>query len=139
MQVYKYCQCKNGTQKINADHNDDTTKPDDRYTYIVDCNRKRVYPASSYVETGSTPTTTFDDANDNDRTNIWTIFNTNSATSGSQQPTFICMFVLIYFYYLFFWSYDVYKEKFFNLFFFFLKKMIFIYFLCSTTCIYLFT
>lgn len=92
MQTYKYCQCKNGTQRINAapNHNDDTN--DDRYTYIVDCNRKQVYQANS----GKDKDNSGEDAHpppendDGDKTAIWTIFGSSAANPSRQS--YVCMF-----------------------------------------------
>jgi chitinase len=46
LQVYKFCQCKNGTHLINSNSNPNPKKSD-ADSYIVDCNIKKVYHASN--------------------------------------------------------------------------------------------
>ncbi len=104
-QVYKYCQCKSGTHKINSAQRDDEDKSsaaDDMYSYIVDCTRKRVYPTSTYVSGGgdgdSRPPVSPADpgvgggsGNNDDKSGpIWTIFG-SSAAQSQFAPAYVCM------------------------------------------------
>ena len=52
--MYKFCQCKNGTHKINANTNkkvdvnsDKVDLESDKNSFIVNCNSKKVYLASN--------------------------------------------------------------------------------------------
>lgn len=105
MQVYKFCQCKNGTHKINTNHD-----LNDKYSFTVDCNTKTVTsPLGSLPKetddsvkpyTKVTPKVT-DNVDDKiDKNTIWSIFGINSSAAPSyttSSSNYICMLILIVF------------------------------------------
>ncbi|CAF0791621.1 unnamed protein product [Brachionus calyciflorus] len=83
LQVYKFCQCKNGTHKIESG---------DKFSFTVDCNFKRVFSKNDEIKEKATKipdTSTITKQNDNDtekkKNSIWSIFGINSAST--QVPT----------------------------------------------------
>ncbi|RNA08689.1 acidic mammalian chitinase-like [Brachionus plicatilis] len=82
LQVYKFCECKNGTHKISTDG--------DKFSYTVDCNIKQVFQDGE----GKTVTKSPDGPNatpkitgtgSENKNNIWAIFNINSASTVSDN------------------------------------------------------
>lgn len=98
LQIYKYCQCKNGTHKIGSSLNNDD-KSDERHSYVVDCNRKEVHPYSTFIENqeklpkepkNEKPT------HEDDMNSIWKIFDPNSANSIKYNQAYVCMFTIMF-------------------------------------------
>lgn len=99
MHVYKFCQCKNGTHKINP-NNDQSGKS----AFTVDCNIKKVYTQSDEIKdvenkvvTVTKISTKINTENEMKKNTIWSIFGINSATSISngQLMPIMCMFVTL--------------------------------------------
>lgn len=95
LQVYKFCECKNGTHKIKTDG--------DKFSYKVDCNIKQVFPDGEENvvtkvpnELGTTPKII--EKGEEKKNSIWSIFGINSANSMENNvllPNFLCMFAYI--------------------------------------------
>jgi len=103
LQIYKFCQCKNGTHKIISNSNENSFK--------VDCNMKKVYPLAS---TGGSDTKTEEgghkkkspqpkktDKPNVDKTeetkSIWSIFGINTSSASNVQinnSLIMCMFLI---------------------------------------------
>lgn len=95
LQVYKFCECKNGIHKISPDGN--------KFSYKVDCNIKQVFPDTeqrSDIET-STSTSKIPKITENveeNKNTIWSIFGINSASpvaNNAVMPNLVCMFVYL--------------------------------------------
>jgi hypothetical protein len=119
LQIYKFCQCKNGTHKINQNNNPLAE------SYTVDCNFKRIYSSANQPTDHSsdyndiyehiTKKTKIKDENqnkidtkqdsDNKYNSIWSIFGFNAAGGSIYNSiyqnlptnfTLICIFYIIF-------------------------------------------
>lgn len=105
MQVYKFCQCKNGTHKISSSNNDAS----DKYSFTIDCNIKKVYPNSAMLKENDdsrvkTVTKIInkqkEHEKDDKKNTIWSIFDMNSSAITSPKSSSIltiCMFAILVF------------------------------------------
>ena len=120
LQIYKFCQCKNGTHKINSKTNA-TSDDEDSYSFTVNCNTKKVSQANGNMDKDEPALTVrldeekkeidkhLGDKKENDNTktsnndSIWSIFGiNNSQPSGPKASTCIILFELVlFFFYLF--------------------------------------
>ena len=108
MEIYKFCQCKNGTHKVFTSPDDEKS---DKYSFVVDCNLKRViFPSGDgrIINPNDMGTTKNDNNDESDvstkingktkNKTVWSIFGISSAPSVHSAPysyVLCTLFILI--------------------------------------------
>ncbi len=75
LQIYKFCQCKNGTHKIYSNEASSSAAimtSSDSYSFKVDCNRKRFFSSASQNK---------EDSSDDSATGIYPISTTKTSST----------------------------------------------------------